>query len=656
MTIKNILAGLSGIEDAPYAIADKNQKIIWFNKGFRNFFRSKKINGVSMSKLTSLNLASETLPQKKKTATFLLTDRNSKLKVSRLKIENKQGGYLLKIEKNGADTQILIEPEKSSEIKRHFQDELRQVLTLMAKEKSLADIAEEILIRCTQINNSPFGIIILHADNNKYEYIFFDPSDKLINKDEIKRVIENSFSFINKWLIVNKRSLIIKNSPESIGFSLSTVLKANTALITPCFFEDNLLASIILGEKENIYGAEEINITEQFAALLAFALNSIKTRELNDALEARLLQAQKLETIGKLSSGMAHDFSNLLSSIFGSINILKKKIPEREDIYRLLDNIENSSIRARDLTKGLLSFGKPTPKRKELIKPNLLLSEIEKVITQTFPANISFNKDVDENLHNILGNGTEIYQVLLNLCVNAKESIEGQGKITLTSKNKTIDESNVISYPLLEKGNYVWFSVSDTGSGIKEENISKIFDPYFSTKDRQTGSGSGLGLYVTYGIIKAHNGHIEVSSKISKGTSFDVFIPAYEPTIAKKPASSEKIILLADDEIMLLDLLAELLESYSYNVIKVNSGTEVLKVLTEEIKVDLVVIDYNMPLMNGLECIKEIRNLGLKIPVILSSGSLSLQNKEEFKNMEINGLLSKPYDFETMLETIQRLI
>lgn len=656
MTIKRILDSLSNIEDNPYAVADKNLKIIWYNKSFKNYFRSKRINGISILKLFNLSLAEEILPAKKKTRTIPFPDEKFILKITGLLFNYKTDGYLLYIEKE-ADAQLEQADQKEQTVKnQQFAGELRQILTLMAKEKSLLNLAEEILIRCTEIDNSKFGILLLNAENKKYEYIFYDPQEKLVNKEEIKREIESNFSFIYKWLNVNKRSLIIKNKHENLGYSLSKALDTEAALITPCFFEDNLLASVIIGKEEGFAETSEISNTEQFAALLAFAINSIRTRELNDALEARLLQAQKLETIGKLSSGMAHDFSNLLSSIFGSLNLLKKRVPEREDIYRLLDNIENSSIRAKDLTKGLLSFGKPTPKRKELIKPNLLLSEIEKVITQTFPLNIGFEYEVDENLNNILGNGTEIYQVLLNLCVNAKESIEGRGKITLISKNRTINESNIINYPLLAKGNYVWFSVIDTGSGIKEEYLSRIFDPYFSTKDRQTGSGSGLGLYVTYGIIKAHNGHIDVSSVPGKGTTFDVFIPAYEPTAAKKIIPAEKIILLADDEIMLRDLLAELLESYGYNVIKVSTGTEVLKVLIEEIKVDLVIIDYNMPGMNGLDCIRQIRDLEFRVPIILSSGSLSLQSNFDFKSMGISDLLNKPYEFETMLETIQRLI
>jgi two-component system cell cycle sensor histidine kinase/response regulator CckA len=371
-------------------------------------------------------------------------------------------------------------------------------------------------------------------------------------------------------------------------------------------------------------------------------------------LENRLLQAQKLETIGKLSSGMAHDFSNLLSSIFGSLNLLKKRVPENENIYKLIDNIENCSVRARDLTKGLLSFGKPTAKRKEIIKPNNLMNEISKVILQTFPKQIKFESTIENNLYDVLGNGTEIYQVLLNLCVNAKEAIDGSGNIMLRASNIKIGEDNIFKYPLLNKGNYVHFSVSDSGTGIEEENLQKIFDPYFSTKMKETGSG--LGLYVTYGIIKAHNGHIEVSSTMGKGTTFDVYLPAFEPAVSEKPVQADKIILLVDDEIMLRDLLAEMLESNGYDVMKVGSGAEALRILTEEIKVDLVIIDYNMPDMNGLETIYKLRKLNFNMPVILSSGSMGLEEGLNLKDAGKTATLTKPYEFDTMFSTIQKLI
>jgi len=635
-----------------FAFADKNFKINYFSKGFKVFLNRRKVKNISFIKLFNLNLPENLVIERKKTFPVLFGGNIEQLEVVPLKDGKKIEGYFLQIimeplkVKNTEDT--FIEKENTSS----FPEELQQILLLLAKEDSIEKISMKILQRCLSLSNSSYAVLALYNDKDENNYFFYDPESVIDNIDEAKKSINENISFITKWISINKKSLIIENSSNNIGYNLLRSLECKSLMITPCSFDNKLLAAIILAKKENDSPLRNINSVEQFAALLSFAINSITTRELNAALESRLLQAQKLETIGKLSSGMAHDFSNLLSSIFGSINLLKKRVPEKEDTIRLLDNIENCAIRASDLTKGLLSFGKPTPKRKELIKPIILLNEISKVITQTFPAKIIFEKNIEDNLYDILGNGTEVYQVLLNLCVNAKEAIDGQGKISLSAKNITIDRTNNSKHPFLDPGNYVMFSISDNGTGIEEENLQKIFDPYFSTKDK----GSGLGLYVTYGIIKAHKGHIEVSSELGNGTTFDVFIPSYEPTKITKPSVTEKIILLADDELMLRDLLAEMLESYGYNVIKVVTGFEVLKVLTEEIKVDLAIIDFNMPELDGLTCIRKIRELKFNIPIILSTGStLSGETFDELKE-GINSIVPKPYEFDTMLSTIQKLI
>ena len=530
---------------------------------------------------------------------------------------------------------------------------MQSILILLVKEKSIITIAEEILIRCTDITSSDFGLITLHDGEEVKEFLYNDNSGLIENKQEVEKSIKFNSSFINKWLEINKRPLLALNHHNNIGFGLTQVLNCESLCISPCYFDNVLQAKILLGKKNGSYSSLDISDIEQFSILLSFAISNIQTRELNTALESRLLQAQKLETIGKLSSGMAHDFNNLLSSIFGSLHLLRNRVPESDNVVRLIDNIENCSVRARDLTKGLLSFGKPTAKRKEIVMPNFLLSEISKVVTQTFPSNISLVEKIEGNLHNILGNGTEIYQILLNLCVNAKESIEGKGIITLGASNILVDDSNIINYPLLERSKYVKFSVSDTGTGISEENISKIFDPYFSTKQKDTGSG--LGLYVSYGIIKAHKGHIEVTSKIGAGTTFDVYLPVFEPQESTRDKDSNKIIMLADDEEMLSELLAEMLESTGYYVIKVKSGEEVITVLTEELKVDLLIIDYNMPVMNGLDCISKIRELNFNLPVILSSGSMRFEN-EDLSRYKVSSKIMKPYEFDTMLETIRKLI
>jgi signal transduction histidine kinase len=638
-------------EQFAIAVADNEFKLVWFNKPFRNLFKNKRLKGSSLLKLLAL---SDFLKFNNSEIIFLpIPSLNSTLKiVSVNEKKNALGKYLIRI-----DPLKIKSEENNDEILKNnllFQKELQNIFSLLLKENSLKVITAELLKRCVSLSKGNFGLVVFHNDLNKYSFHYNEPEKIISNISDIEKEINANFSFLSKWFSLNKRSFVALNKSDNIGYNLARIFQSESLILSPCFFDNKLLATIIIGKFNEGFSPMEITNVEQFAAILSFSISSIHTRELKDVLESRLLQVQKLETIGKLSSGMAHDFNNLLSSIFGSINLLKKGGPGREDYNRLLDNIENCSIRARDLTKGLLSFGKPNSKRRELVKPNDLLVEISKVITQTFPKRINFECDIENSLYDILGDSTEIYQVVLNLCVNAKEAIEGEGTISLRAHNITIDEKNVMRFPLFKKDNYVHISVSDTGSGIKEENILKIFDPYFSTKIKDTGSG--LGLYVTYGIIKAHQGYIEVSSKENEKTTFEVFLPSYEPNVTGKPVDENKIILLADDEIMLRDLLADLLESSGFNVIKVSSGMEALTVLTEEIKVDLIIIDYNMPEMNGLQCIQRIRELNFIMPIILSTGSLNLETKIDLQKFGINSLLNKPYEFDAMMSTIKKLI
>ena len=644
------------IQTASVALADKTFKIFWFNKSFKKDIGTGKIKGTSLKSLFNINTPDEKIiSSSAKSFVVPLADKNKNIIITPLfsKSKNEVDAYF--IEMLPLVDSDYKQNEEKEKLRRNlvFQNELQSILVLLVKEKSVENIAEEILIRCVDVTSSDFGVIAFHQDEDVQKFLYSDRSNLISDKGEVEKSIKYNSSFINKWLDINKRPLLALNHHNNIGYGLTQVFSCESLCISPCYFDNKLHAKILVGKRSGAFSSLDISDIEQFSILLSFTISNIETRALNAALESRLLQAQKLETIGKLSSGMAHDFNNLLSSIFGSIHLLRSRVSDSENVSRLIDNIENCSIRARDLTKGLLSFGRPTAKRKEIVMPNFLLSEIAKVVSQTFPSNITLEEKVDTGLHNIIGNGTEIYQILLNLCVNAKESIEGNGKIVLSGSNLLVDDSNTINYPLLDRGRFVKFSVSDTGTGIDEENLSQIFDPYFSTKQKDTGSG--LGLYVSYGIIKAHKGHIDVTSRKGIGTTFDVYLPVFEPQKSIKPRESDKIIMLADDEEMLSDLLAEMLESSGYYIIKVRSGEEVITVLTEELKVDLLIIDYNMPVMNGLECISKIRSLNFKLPVILSTGSISFED-EDLIRYKVSKKIMKPYEFDTMLSTIKQLI
>jgi signal transduction histidine kinase/CheY-like chemotaxis protein len=473
--------------------------------------------------------------------------------------------------------------------------------------------------------------------------LIFDQSTINFSKEQLRR------SFLKNGQLNEK----VISPPPDIK-NLSKTLHVEDVLFLPFNSEGEIKGALILGRNKDPFSGRE---KEDAAALLGLFLSSAKivqSLELNKAIEMQLIQKQKFESLGKLTSGIAHDFSNLLSSIFGSVNLLKKKIPENNDALRLVENIENCSARAKDLASGLLAYGKPKPKQKEILSPNQLANEITGVVKQTFPATIDFHLQLADDVFVIKGNSTQIYQVLLNLCINARDAVEKHGWISLSTKNVPVEKSNANLFPFLPIGNFVCISVADNGSGITSENLSKIFDPYFSTKEKE--SSSGLGLYISYGIIKAHEGVIQVSSIVNQGSRFDIYLPAYESSSLAEKKISEKIILIADDEVMLQDLLAELLESHNYYVIKVSNGKELLQVLTEEIKADLAIIDYNMPEMNGAECIAQIRKLGFTIPVILSSGSLGLADRKELSGFKVDAMVSKPYDFDTMLATVEKLL
>ena len=280
----------------------------------------------------------------------------------------------------------------------HFQEELQNILTLLVKENSIQVIAEEILIRAVKNCDGLFGVIYHNYEDNKLSFTKYDPNNNLEHINDFKKEINANLSFINKWLANHSKPLIGTNKQNNIGNTLNSIFQSSTILITPCLSNDKLFATLIIGKKKGKFSKFDVATTTQFASLFAFGVSSINTKKLNITLEKKLLQAQKLETIGKLSSGMAHDFNNLLSGIFGSVDLLKKRLPNEPKFTKLVDNIEQCSIRARDLTKGLLSYGKPTAKRKEIIKPTSLLGDLIKVISSTFPKGIDIITNIEENL------------------------------------------------------------------------------------------------------------------------------------------------------------------------------------------------------------------------------------------------------------------
>ncbi len=501
-------------------------------------------------------------------------------------------------------------------------------------------------------SNSDYAALIIFRDDEEALCLEYDPYENIAIENSPSDDLVSAAPMFLKILEIEQKPIILNESSAGIAVQIKNKTGLRTFLLTPAIYLDKIIGIIFLGRFGSNYSEKEVSTLNDLSRVIALSISAIQLREMTQAMEMKAARNQKLETIGKLASTMAHDINNLLSGIFGSISILREKDND-EDTERLHDIIENCAKKARELTRGLLSFGKSGGKQKEVINPVKIIDELADYLKQTFPPEIELIIRTDRKLFEILCNSTQLYQILMNLLVNAREAVGEHGIITLTARNLTVDSGNISLFPQLEYGRYVHFIIQDNGTGISRENLDKIFEPYFTTKGKQ--GGTGLGLYITYSIVKAYNGFIEVDSTEGKGTRFDIYIPAFQKQNSSE-ISYSPIVLLVDDEPVLRELLAELLEANEFNVVSIESGEEALRLLTEEIQADIVIIDFKMQGMDGLQCIEQIRKLGLKLPVILTTGEQDLENDERYRQLSVDAILKKPYEFEKLEQLIRRLI
>lgn len=350
---------------------------------------------------------------------------------------------------------------------------------------------------------------------------------------------------------------------------------------------------------------------------------------------------------------VAHDFNNIFTTIKNSVELLKHKLEDRDDLENLLANIENSTNRASDIIEQILDKGdKKEKEKKKKISIKYLLKDLQNALVQTLPKNIEIELSTPDKLNKICCVPNDIYRVLLNLCVNAKEAIDGPGKIEIKVSNLEITDKNAVEYFPLTNGDYLKVIVKDNGTGVPKEFISKIFDEGFSTKNRNIDSG--IGLQIVKEVVDEHNGIINVKSTEGVGTSFVIVFPAVKKRTEIIP--SENTILIGEDESTLLEVLSDLFSSYNYNVIEASDGQKVLDVVNSGEKIDLIVIDRKMPKLDGLSCINEIRKKDLELPIILASGSQSFLERFSKDELKIDALISKPYNFDRMLDVVEDLL
>ncbi len=366
-------------------------------------------------------------------------------------------------------------------------------------------------------------------------------------------------------------------------------------------------------------------------------------------LEARLQQAQKMEEIGTLAGGVAHDFNNLLGVIMGYTEMSLDDAPEGTGFREGLNEVLTAANRAKDLVDQILTFSRQTDQELKPVRVKPIIEELLKFIRASFPATIEIKQELKAESDVVMSDPTQIHQVLMNLCTNAKHAMEEKGgvlEISLTEETPG-PESGVAS-PERILGKYLKLSVSDTGSGMDPAIAKRIFDPFFTTKEQ--GKGSGLGLSVVHGIVKSSGGEIDVLSEQGKGTTFLVFLPLVE---SRSPASEavslehfsggNEHILLVDDEEVICNMTQKILEKLGYRVISRTSSIEALDVFSRmPEKFDLVITDQTMPDLTGADLSKELLLIRPGIPIILCTGFSEVINKSQAFQMGISEYVTKP--------------
>ncbi len=377
-------------------------------------------------------------------------------------------------------------------------------------------------------------------------------------------------------------------------------------------------------------------------------------------LESQLLRAQRMESIGTLAGGIAHDLNNMLTPIMLSLQMLKEKFKD-EKSQKLITILEQNSQRGAGLIKQVLSFARGVEGERKPLEIMHIISEIEKIAKNTFPRNIEIQTDMKKDLYTISGDATQLHQVIMNLCVNARDAMPDGGILSLSAENFFIDENYARMHTEAKIGSYVTIAVSDTGIGIPSEILDRIFDPFFTTKE--FGKGTGLGLSTALAIVKSHGGFINVYSEVGAGTTFGVYLPAVKTEMQnveeqrlELPTGHGELVLVAEDEDSVREVTISTLEKYGYNVLAAGDGAQaVAEYAQNKDKIKVILMDVMMPVMDGRVSIRAIRKINPKVRIIAVSG---LAEKDELESMAdyTNAFLPKPYTAERLLGTIHKVI
>jgi PAS domain S-box-containing protein len=412
---------------------------------------------------------------------------------------------------------------------------------------------------------------------------------------------------------------------------------------------------------EVVNGRLTVSMVLEPVGTARFAIAMLEDITEQKRLEEQALRAQRVESIGLLAGGIAHDLNNILAPMLMGASLLRSKLTDPRD-QGIVTIIEKGAERGAAIIRQLMKFSRGREGTTGNVEMRRLINDMLDMIRETFPRDIEVKTTMPEDLWVIKGNTTQIHQVLMNLCVNARDAMRNGGKLSLTAANIRLTEEHAKLSPMAKPGRYVVMTVADTGNGIPKEIIDRIFEPFFTTKD--IGQGTGLGLSTSLGIVTNHGGFMTVDSKPAKGSNFKVYLPVTdEPqvktveTAASVPFGNGELVLLVDDEAPIREAIKHVLEARRYSVLIGKDGVEGLQMFVQHRDaVKLVLTDMMMPIMNGAQLIRALRILEPKVKVVAMSGLDKAFPREELDALGISEIVVKPCDASRLLQAVQRAL
>jgi len=377
--------------------------------------------------------------------------------------------------------------------------------------------------------------------------------------------------------------------------------------------------------------------------------------------EEHLLRAQRMESIGTLAGGIAHDLNNILSPIMMAADMMRTN-PEG-DTTRWVGMIKENAERGADLIKQVLTFARGMAGERVTVNLKHLIKEIVSVLKETLPRSIKLEYDIEPELWTISADPTQIHQVLMNVCLNARDAMPDGGTLSIQAGNVSIDDNysrmNIDASP----GSYLLLTVTDSGTGMSLDVVNRIFDPFFTTKD--VGKGTGLGLATTMTIVKSHDGFINVYSEPAKGTKFSIYLPSAEEHIVRTPDGADsrtasgngELILVVDDEESIREVTAATLSANGYRAIAASDGREALEVYEANgAEIAAVLTDMAMPNMDGAAMIAKLRTIDPKLKIVAMSGMINENQSVDLQKLGVESLLPKPFTAEKLLKTLAEIL